>query len=83
MVKSVNVSRYAEAPPGPGSQVRTIPDGPLYPVAEVLEALHDQGLVLWTQRAIKKTQDLGLDHDDVADLLREALHHGSYHQSEG
>lgn len=82
MVKSVNVSRYAAAPPEPGSQERTIVGGPLYPVADVLAALQDQGLVLWTQRAIKNTQELGLDHDDVADLLREALRQGRYHRSE-
>ena len=82
MVNSVNVSRYAEMPPEPDSQERTIANGPLYSVAELQAALQDQGLVLWTQRAIRNAQALGLDHDDVLDLLLEALDRGRYHQSE-
>ncbi|WP_282041229.1 hypothetical protein [Halomonas alimentaria] len=51
-------------------------------MADVLSALQDKGLVLWTQRSIKRAQDLGLENDDVADLVHEALHTGRYHQSE-
>lgn len=83
MVKSVNVSRHAEAPPEePGSQGRTIANGPLYPRADVLAALDDRGVSLWTRRSIADAQGLGLDEDAVEALVRDALHQGRYHKSE-
>jgi len=82
MVNRMNVSRYAEAPPESGSQDRTILGGPLYPVSDVLAALQKQGVMLWTQRAIRDAQELGLDHDDVAELLCEAVSQGRYFKSE-
>lgn len=82
MVSRTNVSRYAGAPPEHGDHDRTIAGGPLYSTADVLAALQDKGLVLWTQRSIRKAQELGLDADDVADLLRSALQQGRYKNSE-
>jgi len=82
MVKPVNVSRYAAPPPEADHQNRRIAGGPLYFEAEVLAALADQGATFWTRRSAENAQELGLDHGDVAELLRDALRLGRYHGSE-
>ncbi|KAA0875747.1 hypothetical protein E1H14_03395 [Nitrincola tapanii] len=78
-----NVSAYAGVPPLEGI-TRTIAGGPLYEPAHVLALLHqgESHTRAWTRKCINDLQRYALDGDDVAVLLKEALQHGRYRNSE-
>ncbi|MCF7990496.1 MAG: hypothetical protein K9M02_08645 [Thiohalocapsa sp.] len=59
--------------------------GPLYPVDEVLALLkgaQGQAINLWTRKCILDAQKYGLDLQDLAVLLEEAVQHGRFRGSE-
>lgn len=81
MVTFKNLSAYAGDPPKNGGS-RKITGGPLYPLAEIQEISALAGSVMfWTRNCIKDAADLGLDTDDVGELLRELVA-GNYRDSE-
>lgn len=73
MVTFKNLSAYdGEAPP-PGNN-RKISGGPLYVLAEIQAISAQAGaVVFWTRNCIRDVANLGLDTDDVGELLRELV----------
>ncbi len=83
MVKRKNVSIYDDTEPPDGEQgrVKIQRRTPIYSHEAVLAAA--AGRVLpWTRDCVRTVRNLGFDHDDLAQLLSEALRHGRYKDSE-
>lgn len=81
----MNVSAYQGQPPlDVGDKRIYIADGPLYPVAEVLQLLDagDNKTTLWTRKCIQDVARLGYEIADVRQLLRQAITEGDYLNSE-
>ncbi|MYL28156.1 MULTISPECIES: hypothetical protein [Halomonadaceae] len=83
MVNAKVVSRFQGAPTRENGGL--IQEGPLYPVDEVCQLLDskgENGVVLWTRDCLRDAQNDGLDCALVADLLRTAVKHGRYKNSQ-
>lgn len=81
MVTFKNLSAHAGDPPKDGGS-RKITGGPLYKLAEIQAISVLAGsVVFWTRNCTKDAADLGLDTDDVGELLRELVA-GNYRDSE-
>ncbi|MFE8031900.1 hypothetical protein [Thiohalocapsa marina] len=86
MVKVINVSSYTEAEPPVATadkvdrKIRGL-HGPIYSPDAVLAAADGQ-ITPWTRRCLRTVQALGFDAEDLARLLRDALRHGRYKDSE-
>ncbi len=75
------VSEYSSPPPTLGSGEKII-GGPIYPLERVREILRDGvGLQLWTRDCVKDVANLGWDHKNVIELIRQ-LERGHYIDSE-
>lgn len=84
MVNITICSRFT-GPPPPNGHFRTIPNGPLYPPAEVLqllEALSEDAVLAWTVKCIADLQKWNLDAEDLVELLRIAVTRGKFRKSE-
>lgn len=64
------------------SPQRRIAAGPLYAVDDVLEALAAQTLRVVTRKAMRDVQELSLDDEELAQLIRRAVQYGRYKNSE-
>jgi len=85
MVSDKIISQYMGTLPVPVGSDRGIPQGPLYPAAEVLKLLQDcgaSGIQVWTKKCTADLQKLLLDTDDLVDLLRESVLGGRFIGSE-
>lgn len=82
MVNTTNVSSFQGMPPENDRADRKISGGPLYSANAVINALSIQPPRLWTRKCIADAASLALDATDVADMIRDALHHGTFHGSE-
>lgn len=82
--KAINVSAYQGIPPPDGAADRRIAGGPLYSVTDVLALLGtgESALVPWTRKCKDDLMRLALDIPGVQELIREALQHGRYRNSE-
>lgn len=81
----LNLSAYAGEPPASATASRRLSDGPLYEPAQVLGLVARDGSQLrpWTKKCITDIRDkLHLDHDGVAELVRDAINLGKYRNSE-
>ncbi|WP_341936548.1 hypothetical protein [Marinimicrobium sp. C2-29] len=84
----INISAYSEPAPDHLQEYgadRGIAGGPLYDPARVLELLQDDGRSIqpWTRKCVKDMRDkLCLDHEGVAELVREAVTRGRYLNSQ-
>jgi len=84
MVNNVtNVSAYQGTPPQDGANL-TISGGPIYSVADVEAALAngESSIVAWTRKCTNDVQSLSLDADDLAELVRLAIHSGQFKGSQ-
>ncbi|TYL49077.1 hypothetical protein FXV75_14790 [Marinomonas sp. IMCC 4694] len=81
----MNISAYEGTPPASRKEGRVhIDSGPLYDKSTVL-ALLDKGDThtnLWTKKCIQDVQRLEFEIRDVRALLKQALSHGRYVNSE-
>lgn len=84
----INISAYSELVPDylreQGAD-RSIAGGPLYDPRRVLELLQGDGSSIhpWTKKCVKDMRDkLCLDHEGVADLVRDAVTRGRYLNSQ-
>lgn len=86
MVKNnTNLSAYSGAvPPMVAQGQRLIGNEPLYDGQEVLTLLEvgAQVLIPWTRKCEADLQRFSMDHDDALALIREAITHGKYRDSE-
>ena len=84
MIRSLNVSAYEGACPGPGAnrQILKIKGGPLYPAAAVRALAESGNLVLWSNGARRDAVKWGLDLPDIAELVCAALDGSGYRDSE-
>lgn len=81
MVNFIIVSEYSSTLPSLGGGEK-IPGGPLYELNRVKAILRDgSGITLWTRDCVKNVADLGWDHVEVIDLVRQ-LERGHYIDSE-
>lgn len=79
------ISRYKECPPTEqawANNSRTISCGPLYAPSVVQALLTPENIKLMTRKAVTDVAALGLDAEDVAVLLQQALREGKYLTSE-
>lgn len=86
-VNRVNVGRYQDTPAphisNENDRVKISTKGPLYPAAEVLVLLEREQLNLWTRKCQRDvTYNLNLDIAGAAEIVRDALTHGQYIDSE-
>lgn len=82
MVNNKNLSRFQGLPPENDQCDRKISGGPLYPTSDVVQALEAALPQLWTRKCIADVANLGLEQEDVAGLLREALTQNNFRESE-
>jgi hypothetical protein len=85
MVNTTIVSRHQATPPQSEKANRTIRGGPLYPPADAMRLLADEGsgaVSAWTRKATADLQKLSLDGDDLVRLIEDALSQGRYLGSE-
>ena len=86
MVKNnINLSAYEGAPPSVVSQGRRyIGREPLYDEQKVLALVEkgEQVLIPWTRKCNADLQRFSMDHGDALELVREAVTHGKYRNSE-
>lgn len=80
-----NISAYQGEPTGRNDKIS---GGPLYDKMQILALLDDRGglgISAWTEKCIDDVADLGFDADGnkgLAELIRYALMHGRYRDSE-
>ncbi|VWB96583.1 hypothetical protein BPS26883_04671 [Burkholderia pseudomultivorans] len=77
-----NVGKWQGTPPPEPGEDRKISGGPLYSLDDLEPLLAAGKVALWTKDCAKDAANLGFDLDDVAALIREAIVHGRYIDSE-
>ncbi len=84
MVNTTICSRFT-GPPPPDKHKRAIPNGPLYPQAEVLkllDTLSEDDVIAWTEKCVADLQKWSLDSSDLVELVRIAVTRGRFRGSE-
>lgn len=85
MVNTTIVSSFTSALPLGDGKSRIIPNGPLYPAADVLQLLGNGGsgsIRAWTTKCIKDLQKWSLDDDDLLGLVTTAVRSGRFRGAE-
>lgn len=82
MVNTYITSRYSDSPPDKITGRVKIAGGPLYPADEVIQILDDSLPILATRKCTKDAENLCLDLEDIGHLIKEAVRHGQYIDSE-
>lgn len=82
MVNTYITSRYSDNPPDKMTDRVKIPGGPLYPAEEIIRILDAAPPVLATRKCAQDAQNLCLDLADIGHLIKEAVSHGQYIDSE-
>lgn len=85
MVSPIILSRFQDGTYPWENGQRVIKSGPLYDVGELVGFIRKSGALAmrqWTTRCISDVVMLGLDNDDLAELVAHGLLTGTYLQSE-
>lgn len=84
MVNDTIVGRFTGPPyhPQDSESNRKIPDGPLFLINEVQEALDKQGVRVVTRDCKNDLQQLEFDLEDLISIVSEAIKTGTYKDSE-
>ena len=86
MVNTVrNLSAHNGTPPQDDQANRLISSSPLYKrdaVLKILDSFGEDGVRPWTRKCIGDLQKYEIDHEDLVQLIREALDHGRFLRAE-